>query len=202
MLQTDSYNTLTGRGEGLFKDRGSKFIAYAFQAHTEEQIKKLINEVRKEHPSARHHCFAWRLGPEKELYKSSDDGEPSGSAGGPILNQLQVNRLYNSLIVVVRYFGGSLLGMNGLINAYKNAAADAIVKTGMRECFVEDRFRALFPTEELNTVMRVLKETGADITQTNFESGYQIDFFLRKSASDLLEKKIGLLYKVKLEKIQ
>ncbi len=122
----DSYLTIEKNTEGLFKDKGSKFLAFAYPVEEEEEIKEYIQALKKEHYSARHHCYAWRLGAEKTHFRANDDGEPSSTAGKPILGQIQKNDLTNILIVVVRYFGGTLLGVSGLINAYRGAAADVI----------------------------------------------------------------------------
>ena len=122
----DTYNTITAASEGLFTDRGSKFIAYAFPIKSEEEIKEYLEEIKKEHWKARHHCYAWRLGIDGNTYRANDDGEPSGTAGKPILGQLDSFEITDTLVVVVRYFGGTKLGVGGLINAYKSAAIDAL----------------------------------------------------------------------------
>ncbi|RZL34499.1 MAG: YigZ family protein, partial [Pedobacter sp.] len=124
MLFDDSYKTINGAAEGIFRDKGSKFIAYAYPIRSEEEIKPLINNLRSEHAKARHFCYAYRLTPDRSVYRINDDGEPSGTAGRPILNCLLSEDLTNIIIVVVRYFGGTLLGVPGLINAYKNASLE------------------------------------------------------------------------------
>ena len=126
MSTADKYLTIEKNSDGIFKDRGSKFLAFAYPVSSPEEIKIILAELRKKYHDARHHCYAYMLGAEKETYRSNDDGEPSSSAGKPILGQIQSNNLSNILIVVVRYFGGTLLGVGGLINAYRSAAADAI----------------------------------------------------------------------------
>jgi uncharacterized YigZ family protein len=123
---TDSYKTIKKESQGYFKDKGSKFLAFAFPVKSEEEIKEILTRLRKEHHSARHHCYAWRLGSEEITFRANDDGEPSSTAGKPILGQLLSFEVTNILIIVVRYFGGTLLGVSGLINAYKNAAADSL----------------------------------------------------------------------------
>ena len=115
----DTFKTISIPAEGLFKDKGSKFISYAYPVSSEDQIREIVLNLKKEHHSARHHCYAWRLGPDKLIFRANDDGEPSSTAGKPILGQIQSHELTNILIVVVRYFGGTLLGVSGLINAYK-----------------------------------------------------------------------------------
>ncbi|HOI47993.1 MAG TPA: YigZ family protein, partial [Prolixibacteraceae bacterium] len=130
----DTYKTVSAPSEGLFKDKGSRFISYLYPVTTEEEIKEIIQQVKKAHHSARHHCYAWRLGRENIRFRANDDGEPSSTAGKPILGQLTSFELTNVLLVVVRYFGGTLLGTSGLINAYREAASEAI-----RNALVETR---------------------------------------------------------------
>lgn len=154
----DTYKTIAVASEGLFKDKGSKFIAYAFPVTTEDQIKDIIQAIKKEHYSARHHCYAWRLGHEKLLFRANDDGEPSSTAGKPILGQIQSFDLTNILIVVVRYFGGTLLGVSGLINAYRNAAIDVINQAEIVEKLVEKNLLIEFDYGVMNDVMKLFKD--------------------------------------------
>ncbi len=154
----DTYKTILNPSEGLFKDKGSKFISFAYPVYSEEQIREIIQVLKKEHHSARHHCYAWRLGYEKLLFRSNDDGEPSSTAGKPILGQIQSFDLTNILIVVVRYFGGTLLGVSGLINAYKNAAQDAISQAVIVEKIVEQEIQLEFGYGVMNEVMKVFKD--------------------------------------------
>jgi uncharacterized YigZ family protein len=126
MLFEDTYRTINRPSEGIFRDKGSKFIAYAYPFKSEEHLKELINDLKNQHPKARHYCYAYRLSTDRAVYRINDDGEPSGTAGRPMLNTLLSKDLTNILMVVVRYFGGTLLGVPGLINAYKSAAEDAI----------------------------------------------------------------------------
>lgn len=154
----DTYKTIAAASEGLFKDKGSKFIAFAFPVTTEDQIKEIIQTIKKEHYSARHHCYAWRLGHEKLLFRANDDGEPSSTAGKPILGQIQSFDLTNILIVVVRYFGGTLLGVSGLINAYRNAAFDVINQAEIVEKLVEKNLLIEFDYGVMNDVMKLFKD--------------------------------------------
>src|ERR1035438_4724191 len=126
MLFDDNYKTISSSSQGIYKEKGSKFIAYTFPVKTETEIKAHIEKLKKEHHSARHHCYAYRLHPDKSVYRMNDDGEPSGTAGKPIFGQIQSNDLTDILIVVVRYFGGTLLGVSGLINAYRSAAVEVL----------------------------------------------------------------------------
>ena len=154
----DSFKTISGIAEGLFKEKGSKFISYAYPVKNEEEIKLIIASIRKEHFSARHCCYAWKLGIEQEIWRANDDGEPSGTAGKPILNQIQSFGLKNVLVVVVRYFGGTLLGVSGLINAYKSAAIDALNNSTVITSIVEDEITILFDYIAMNPIMQTIKE--------------------------------------------
>ncbi len=154
----DSYKTISKPSEGLFKDKGSKFISFAYPVDSEDEIRDIIQTLKKEHYSARHHCFGWRLGHEKLLFRANDDGEPSSTAGKPILGQIQSFDLTNILIVVVRYFGGTLLGVSGLINAYRNAALDAINQAEIVERVVEKKLLVEFGYGVMNEVMKVFKD--------------------------------------------
>lgn len=162
----DTYKTLEHPSEGLFKDKGSKFLAFAFPVEDEEEIKPIIQQLRKEHHSARHHCFAWRLGFDGANYRVNDDGEPSGTAGRPIYGQMLSFGVTNTLIVVVRYFGGTLLGVSGLINAYKSAAMLALQNSTIVEKPVEKQVRVVFGYPAQNTVMKIIKDIGAEVKQS------------------------------------
>jgi len=154
----DTYRTISKPSEGIFKDKGSKFISFAFPVISEDEIREIIHSIKKEHHSARHHCYAWRLGHEKLLFRANDDGEPSSTAGKPILGQIQSHDLTNILIVVVRYFGGILLGTNGLINAYRNAATDAVNQAEIVERVVEKELLIEYGYKGMNEVMKVFKD--------------------------------------------
>lgn len=199
MLFSDSYFTVTKPSQGLFKDRGSKFLGFVFPVNSESEIKNQLVLLKKEHPSANHHCYAWRLGADKAAYRANDDGEPSNSAGKPILGQIQANDLTNVLIVVVRYFGGTLLGVNGLINAYKQAAAEAILNATIEEQFIVFEYKVTFGFNDISPVMRVLKENDAKITDTVYDETNTLIFRVKKQNSDRLEQKFNELYATKLE---
>jgi len=199
MLFSDSYFTVVRPGEGIYKDRGSKFLAFARPVKTESEIKEHLQLLRKEHPSANHHCYAWRLGADKAAYRANDDGEPSNSAGKPILAQLQSKDLTNVLVVVVRYFGGTLLGVSGLINAYKNAAADVLSQSEIEEKFILFEYKIEFDFYALSQVMRLLKEYEAKILSNAYEEKNQIIFQVKKMYSEKLESKFGELYTTRLE---
>lgn len=153
-----TYTTIAQTAESDFRDRGSKFFGFAFPVSSTDDAKQRLQELKKLHPKAVHHCFAWRLGAEGEQLRANDDGEPSGSAGKPIEGQIISRGLTNVLVVVVRYFGGTLLGVPGLINAYKMAAAEALDKAGREERKVEHRYLVQFDYTVMNDVMQVVKQ--------------------------------------------
>jgi len=154
---TNFYQTIEKESTAEFKDRGSRFIAYAFPVLSAEDFKKRLKELKEEHPKAAHHCFAYRIGTEGNNYRSSDDGEPSGTAGRPILGQIDSKSLTNVAIVVVRYFGGTLLGVPGLINAYKTASSSALQAGTVVKKPVFVNYRLQFDYTVLNDVMRIAK---------------------------------------------
>lgn len=153
----DTYRTLKSSSEGLFKDKGSKFISIAVPIRSEEDAKEALEEIRKKYHDARHHCYAWALGVEREHYRSNDDGEPSNSAGKPILGRLESHDITQLLIVVVRYFGGVKLGVGGLINAYRSAAEDAILNGKIVKRKQKMHFTVFFEYPQMNDIMQVIK---------------------------------------------
>jgi uncharacterized YigZ family protein len=154
----DTYLTISSVSEALYKDKGSKFYAFAYPVQTVEQIKEILAEKRKEYYDARHVCYAYMLGYERNVFRANDDGEPSGTAGRPILGQIDSSNLTDILIIVVRYFGGTLLGTSGLIQAYKTSAAEAIAAATIEERIVEKTFVSKFGYQDLNAVMRIMKD--------------------------------------------
>ena len=164
----DTYKTVFNPCNGIFKEKGSRFLAFVFPVSDEQEIKEILLKIRKEHHGARHNCFAWCIGTKMELFRLNDDGEPSGTAGRPIFGQIQLNELTNILIIVVRYFGGILLGTSGLINAYKQAAADALSKAVIIEKVVEDLIEVSFDYTAMNDFMHVIKEMHLEQVHTDF----------------------------------
>ncbi|MDZ7634983.1 MAG: YigZ family protein [Bacteroidales bacterium] len=158
MMFSDTYKTIENEAKGLYKDRGSRFIAIAIPVTTQEEIKNRLGELRKEYHDARHHCYAWVLSPDRQAWRVNDDGEPSGTAGKPIIGQINSRELTNILVVVIRYFGGTLLGVSGLINAYRNAASDALDNATVTERHLIERWLVTFPYAAMNDVMKVLKD--------------------------------------------
>ena len=196
----DSYQTLARPSTGEFRDRGSKFIAYAFPVETERDWQKCLDLAKKEHPKARHHCYAYRLGLDRNNFRANDDGEPSGTAGRPILGQIDSHDLTNVFIVVVRYFGGTLLGTSGLINAYKLSTQNALANGQVIEKVVEDQVRIRFEYGLMGEVMNAVKKAGLTIKKKHFAETAFIDLAIRKSetANQLIRLK-AILAKVSLE---
>lgn len=191
MLFDDTYKTIAAPSEGIFRDKGSKFIAFAFPVKTEEQAKAHLAEIKADHPKARHHCWALRLSPDRTVFRSSDDGEPSGTAGRPILNSILSADLTNILVVVVRYFGGTLLGVPGLINAYKTATTDALAAAVVKECTVNDVYGLRFEYLQMNDVMRVIKEENLNILKQEFDNTCLIEVEIRQTHLNGILVKLG-----------
>jgi len=199
MLFSDTYLTIEKQTEAIFKDKGSKFLAYAYPVENDQQIKEILNQLKKEHHTANHHCYAYRLGADKLNFRANDDGEPNNTAGKPILGQIQSNDLTNILIVVVRYFGGTLLGVSGLINAYKNSAADVIKASTIIEKQILFNYTIQFYFEHLNDVMKLLKQLDCKITNQQFDNNCEISFSIRKANSEQCEEKLKKIEGLKLE---
>ena len=179
-----------GRGESLFKDKGSKFFGYAFPVADEEDIKRIVEEVKAEHPKARHHCYAYRLGYQGENYRANDDGEPSGSAGKPILNALLSAEVTFALVIVVRYFGGTLLGVPGLIHAYKEAAAEALAVTGKEVRTINTLVRIDYDFDQTNAVMQLIKKLELAVKEQIFEERCGIVLEVRNSYIEKIREEL------------
>ena len=184
MSESEFYYTIEKSGTAEFKDRGSKFIAYAFPVDTVEIFKLRLEEIKKEHPKATHHCFAYRIGTDKNTFRASDDGEPSGTAGKPILGQIDSNQLTNILIVVVRYFGGTQLGVPGLINAYKTSASLVLQVIPAVQKSVEMNYVLQFDYTQMNEVMMVMKKFNCTVLQQELNLFSQIKIGIPKSRLD------------------
>lgn len=169
MTDQDFYTTVAKSGMAEFKDRGSKFIGYVFPVASADEFKDRLNDVKKEHPKATHHCFAYRIGLDGNTWRVSDDGEPSGSAGRPILGQIDSKALINTLVIVVRYFGGTLLGVPGLINAYKTAATLALQTTQLVQKPVEKEFLVQFDYTQVNEIMTLVKQYNCRILRQEMQ---------------------------------
>ncbi len=193
MLFEDTYKTIKGPVEGLFKDRGSKFLAYAYPIEHENEVKPLVDNLKKEHFKAVHHCYAYRLGLDRNNFRVNDDGEPSGTAGRPILNTLLSQDITNILVVVVRYFGGTLLGVPGLINAYKSATVEALAVAEIYEKTVNDVYNVSFEFVQMNDVMKVVKEFSLKIRNQTYDNQCSMELEFRKT---LTNQVIGKLEKI------
>lgn len=165
MSEVDFYNTLGGKGTAEFKDRGSRFLALSYPIKSVVEFKTYLDAAKKEHSKANHHCFAYRLGLDGNTFRVSDDGEPSGTAGRPILGQIDSKQLTDSLIIIVRYFGGTLLGVPGLINAYKTASALVLQTTPIIQKPIELNYSVQFDYTQMNEIMQVVKQYNATILE-------------------------------------
>jgi uncharacterized YigZ family protein len=184
-----TYQSIKEPATGIFKDKGSKFLAFAYPVISEDGIKPKIDLLRKEYFDAKHHCYAYRLGINGEIFKSNDDGEPSGTAGKPIYGQILSFNITNVLVVVVRYFGGTLLGTSGLIKAYKAATVDALSNAGIILCEVSDMFKVKFDYLEMNKVMKAVKDFNLEVLEQNL--GNVCDILLKvnkKKVPELLHR--------------
>ena len=199
-MQKDTYKTISEPTIGEFKDRGSKFIAYATPLSMETDFSVFIEKIKKEHPKARHHCFAWRLGLDGNRYRANDDGEPSGTAGRPILGQIDSFGLTNVGVVVVRYFGGTLLGTSGLIAAYRESTAEALRQATVEERTVEDFFEIRFSYDIMSDVMNAFKRLSINMLSQEFDETGRVTFAIRQTKVNqkLLELK-ALILKMSVE---
>ncbi len=185
----DKYLTINAPSEGLYKEKGSKFIAFAIPVSNVEQIKEILEEKRKEHHDARHVCYAYILGVDKADYRSNDDGEPSGTAGRPILGSILSAGVTNVLIAVVRYFGGTKLGTSGLINAYKVASADALENAEIIEKTVDEEIHISFDYLVMNDVMKIIKDVAPQVLSQQFDNNCNMVLSIRKGdAPNLTER--------------
>jgi len=181
MEEVFKYKTIKRKSEGLYKEKGSKFIALAFPVKSENEFKEVYAEVKREYHNARHHCYAYRVNPEEEEVRSNDDGEPSGTAGKPILNQMYSHELYNLSVIVVRYFGGTKLGVSGLINAYKQATIDALSQAYIKTEYLKRNLKVHFKYPLMNEVMRIVKEENLKIKDQKFEIDCMMHLEIKKN---------------------
>jgi uncharacterized YigZ family protein len=197
-MESDSYYTIKSATEGIYKERGSRFLASACPVKDVEEIKLILEKIRKEHHEARHHCFAYMLGKDRMTWRINDDGEPSGTAGRPILGQINSSGLTNILIVVSRYFGGTLLGVSGLINAYRSAASSAIENAEIEECTVKNHYEIIFQYPSMNDVMKILKDEDIEQSDQLFDLECKIRISFRASSTEKVLERLrrinGLKY--------
>lgn len=195
----DTYLTLKRESEGLYKEKGSKFLAFAYPVQNEEEIKEIIARLKKQYHDARHHCYAYILGQDGQDFRANDDGEPGHSAGDPILGQIRSNNLTNVLIVVVRYFGGTKLGVGGLVTAYKTAAAEAILANEIIMEIVTEKVRFHFDYLDMNEVMRLVKELEIKIDKQHFDNRCTMTLLVRKALLDQTIDQLGKIPTVTIE---
>lgn len=197
----DTYKTITEASpESLFKDRGSKFFGYAFPVTSEGDIDNCIQQLKKQHHTARHWCYAWQLGKSYDRYRANDDGEPSNSAGMPIYGQLQAFDITNVLVVVVRYFGGTKLGVGGLIQAYKAAAQETLTHASIVEKTIDESLTITFEYPEMNTVMRIIKDEKLRIVSQEMQLSCEITMDIRQKDYSRVFQIFSDTYKVNIKK--
>ena len=201
-MNDDTYNVISTCGEGLYKEKGSKFIAETFVVTSEDEAKAVVAAVKKKYFDARHHCYAYMIGPDKKTFRSSDDGEPSGTAGKPILNQILSKDVTNLCIVVTRYFGGIKLGTSGLINAYKTAAREALENSTITAKTINEIYSLEFEYPLMNEVMRVMKEENLEQQNPRFELNCYLEFSTRKNEAPRIEEKFRNFFGVKISHIK
>jgi len=198
-MNSDTYKTIKSLAEGLYKEKGSRFVAIAIPVSDQEAIKPILDKIRKEHHEARHHCYAYMIGHERTNWRVNDDGEPSGTGGRPILGQINSYGLTNLIIVVSRYFGGTLLGVSGLINAYRSAAASALQNADQVERTLQEYYEITYPYISMNDVMRILKDESINQSQQSFALECRIRINFRVSAKEKILHRLsridGLTYR-------
>jgi uncharacterized YigZ family protein len=190
-MKSDNYKTIKCPANGIYKEKGSRFLARAYHVENQEEIKPIIDGIRKEYHDARHHSYAYMIGKERLNWRTNDDGEPSGTAGRPILGQINSSELTNILIVVSRYFGGTLLGVSGLINAYRTAAAEAIKNSEIIECTLHEYYEVKFPYMAIKDVMKILKEEDLGRSDQSFELECSIVLNFRVSAREKMLNRLS-----------
>jgi len=195
----DTYLTIEDRAEGVYKEKGSKFISLAFPVTTQEEIKEIVKDIKKEYFDARHHCYAYILGHDKSVFRMNDDGEPSSTAGKPIYGQLLSKDLTNILVVVVRYFGGTKLGVSGLIQAYKQATIDVLNNSKIIEKTVDEVYSVSFDYSLMNDVMKVMKEYNLHQQNHKFENDCYLEFRIRKRDSKVVVDNLKFIDNVLVE---
>ena len=198
----DTYKEINNPTTGLYKEKGSKFISYLFPVYSEKDVKEKLEKIKKIEHSSRHHCYAYTINPNKSAQRANDDGEPSSTAGKPILGQIQSNDLTNILIVVVRYFGGVKLGVTGLIRSYKTAAADAISQGVFITKTIKEQYKVSFKYPLMNDVMRLVKEHDLEVVNTNFQIDCNLIFAVPKSKADNVVETFKKNHKIKIKHLK
>jgi uncharacterized YigZ family protein len=191
---SDTYKTIIAPTEGIYKEKGSKFLSFAIPVSSADEVKEIVKNYRKEYYDSRHVCYAYMLGADRKEFRANDDGEPSGTAGRPILGQINSRELTNILVIVVRYFGGILLGTGGLVVAYKEATTDALNQAEVSEKTVDESISIIFDYVLMNEVMRIIKDTNAQISSQSFENQCAMQLSIRKQDAVLLSSKLAKIY--------
>ncbi|HZK69691.1 MAG TPA: YigZ family protein [Paludibacter sp.] len=191
---SDTYKTIIAPTEGIYKEKGSKFLSFAIPVSSADEVKEIVKNYRKEYYDSRHVCYAYMLGADRKEFRANDDGEPSGTAGRPILGQINSRELTNILVIVVRYFGGILLGTGGLVVAYKEATTDALNQAEVIEKTVDESISILFDYVLMNEVMRIIKDTNAQISSQSFENQCEMQLSIRKQDAGILSAKLAKIY--------
>lgn len=192
----DEYRSIKNISRGYYKDRGSKFISVAIPVESEDQVKERLDEYKKKYHDARHHCFAYKLGTDDDEWRVNDDGEPSGTAGNPIMGQIRSFDLSDILIIVIRYFGGTLLGTGGLIKAYREAARDALENSRIVDKTIDCTYRLNFPYEAMNDVMKIIKDRNLEQSGQDFGLDCSLTVSFRASLEDEITERFRLLDKL------
>lgn len=198
---SDTFKTIVSSAEGSYKEKGSKFLSFAFPVKNVDEINQILARYRKQYYDARHICYAYMLGSAKNEWRANDDGEPSGTAGRPILGQINSFELTNVLVIVVRYFGGILLGTGGLITAYKEASIDALEQAYIVEQTIDEVFTVEFDYLLMNEVMRVIKEINPLVLDQSFDNMCAMKLSIRQSDAEKLKSKLGKIIGVNIETI-
>lgn len=197
----DTYKTILTQGEGLYKEKGSKFISIAAAVQDEADFKEQLIGIKKRYHDARHHCYAYRFGPDEGLFRSNDDGEPSGSAGKPILNQILSYEMYHTMVVVVRYFGGTKLGVSGLVNAYKTAAREALENAITEVKFLTDFVQIKCSYAHVDQLMRFVKEENLKIVNQVFELDCALRVEVKKNNTKSVLEKLGFWHEIDVKRL-
>jgi uncharacterized YigZ family protein len=195
----ENYFTISKAVESLYKEKGSKFLSFLYPVTSVDEVKEILTQLKKKYYDATHHCYAYIIGADKEQFRMNDDGEPSSTAGKPIYGQLQSNNLTNVLLVVVRYFGGTKLGVSGLIKAYKESSAECIAQAEIIEKQVKNKYRIYFAYEDMNLVMNILKQNNAEQKHQIFDLNCQIEVLVEKRNVSKFENSIPPTSTIRLE---
>ena len=198
MLFVDTYKEVQSNTDVSYSIKRSKFIAYSFKVTTELEVKQSIKKIKQSTPSANHHCYAYILHPDQSIYRFNDDGEPRSTAGKQILKQIQKFQLTNTLIIVIRYFGGVKLGIPGLIKAYSVVTLSVIKKSGIIDKDIEEKYTIIFKNSEINNVMRLMKEYELKILEREFDENCKLVFLVTKTKSNIVLNRINKNHKIKL----